>query len=107
MRALPKRTNKDYGGGTGHEMYASGWFSVTLWRCQNGDSTLVEHSGYSRSESARFEGDVTALLTTDAECVAAFPPSAVLRMLRSAYAHGVREGRNELRESMRELFAHE
>ena len=74
-----KRTNKDFGGGSGRGIFESELFRVVVWSLGKGIKTTIScQQGYGMEIS--FEG--THNFTTDKLCIEQLNPSEILRLLK-------------------------
>jgi len=93
-----KRTRKDYGGGTGKEIFESALFRVVLWKLSKGTRTTISCNLMPISE-IDFDGKQD--FDSDVKCMEQYSIKEILRMIKYqkeiSFADGQKSKINEIR----------
>jgi len=93
-----KRTMKDYGGGTGRNIFESDYFSVTSWRLAKGLRTTIrpKHTYV----DINFDGDIH--FSSDDDCFSQMTAEEIIDMIKAIKTDAFDAGRmSKLRELKR------
>ena len=100
-----KRSNIDYGGGSGHSEFESDLFRVTRWKKQQGVCTTISYSGFYVIDDVTFDGDVSCKLKTDAQCIKELNPSEIVKILIHVASESHRKGRESIKAEFSSLMS--
>jgi hypothetical protein len=84
-----ERSAKDYGGGSGREIFESDLFRVVLWGMSKGNRTSVEVKLADRMD-IQFDGHHRLL--SDDECMAQLTTAEILTIIENQKAESFKEG---------------
>ncbi len=90
-----ERSTKDFGGGSGRQIYESANFRVVIWRLQRGTETRIncEHLNGFENDFLVFEGSHD--FTSDSDCIAQYELEEILQMIWRSKKEGIKEGRRQ------------
>ena len=86
-----KRTKKDFGGGSGREIFSSPNFRVVVWKLSGGIQTTIKCTLH-RNLEIRFNGRHE--FTSDNLCMQQFNVREILEMIKAQKEDAFEEGRN-------------
>lgn len=85
-----KRSKKEYGGGSGHDIFESDSFRVVMWKLQKGIKTTIECK---LIDSMEFNFDGKQEFISDKLCIEQLSSIEIIRIFKAIKKQAFTEGR--------------
>lgn len=100
-----ERSDKEYGSGSGREIYSSDIFRVVLWGMSNGVRTVVEFNRSFHRFEAIFDGKHD--FKSDDDCMEQLTTLEIIDYVRFCEEESFKKGRNSIRKDLKRLMENE